>query len=73
MATVSFEDFYEVPDLNFDIARLRKDLDNMELLKTSEEINRNIKKKLNSLKEELSFDFYKHYLNQMQFQLKTLL
>ena len=27
MATVSFEDFYEVPDLNFDIARLRKDLD----------------------------------------------
>ena len=27
MATISFEDFYEVPDLNFDIARLRKDLD----------------------------------------------
>ena len=27
MATVSFEDFYEVPDLNFDIERLRKDLD----------------------------------------------
>ena len=27
MATVSFEDFYEVPDLNFDILRLRKDLD----------------------------------------------
>ena len=27
MATVSFEDFYEVPDLNFDIVRLRKDLD----------------------------------------------
>ena len=27
MATVSFEDFYEVPDLNFDIDRLRKDLD----------------------------------------------
>ncbi|MDC3180079.1 aspartyl/asparaginyl beta-hydroxylase domain-containing protein [Candidatus Pelagibacter sp.] len=27
MATVSFEDFYEVPDLNFDIQRLRKDLD----------------------------------------------
>ena len=27
MATVSFEDFYEVPDLSFDIVRLRKDLD----------------------------------------------
>ena len=27
MTTVSFEDFYEVPDLNFDIVRLRKDLD----------------------------------------------
>ena len=27
MATVSFEDFYEVPDLNFDIERLRNDLD----------------------------------------------
>ena len=27
MATVSFEDFYQVPDLNFDILRLRKDLD----------------------------------------------
>tara|TARA_B100000989_G_scaffold44147_1_gene28125 strand:- start:722 stop:1318 length:597 start_codon:yes stop_codon:yes gene_type:complete len=27
MPTVSFEDFYEVPDLNFDIVRLRKDLD----------------------------------------------
>tara|TARA_X000000950_G_scaffold96135_1_gene121347 strand:+ start:220 stop:816 length:597 start_codon:yes stop_codon:yes gene_type:complete len=27
MATVSFEDFYEVPDLNFDIVRLRNDLD----------------------------------------------
>ena len=29
MATASFEDFYEVPDLNFDIMRLRKDLDNI--------------------------------------------
>ena len=27
MTTVSFEDFYEVPDLNFDVVRLRKDLD----------------------------------------------
>ena len=27
MANVSFEDFLEVPDLNFDIIRLRKDLD----------------------------------------------
>ena len=26
MATVSFEDFYEVPDLNFDISKLREDL-----------------------------------------------
>ena len=27
MAEVSFEDYYKVPDLNFDISRLRKDLD----------------------------------------------
>ena len=27
MTKVSFEDFYEVPDLNFDILRLREDLD----------------------------------------------
>ena len=27
MATVSFEDFYEVPNLDFDITRLRKDLE----------------------------------------------
>ena len=27
MALVSFEDFYQVPELNFDILRLRKDLD----------------------------------------------
>ena len=27
MATVSFEDFYQVPELNFDISKLRKDLD----------------------------------------------
>ena len=27
MVTVSFDDFYEVPDLNFNIQRLRKDLD----------------------------------------------
>ena len=27
MATVSFEDFYEVPGLDFDIVRLREDLD----------------------------------------------
>ena len=27
MTTVSFEDFYEVPDLNFDVVILRKDLD----------------------------------------------
>ena len=26
MTTVSFEDFYEVPDLNFDISKLKKDL-----------------------------------------------
>ena len=31
MPTVTFDDFYEVPDLNFDIAKLRKDLD--EILK----------------------------------------
>ena len=27
MATVSFEDFYQVPELNFDISKLRNDLD----------------------------------------------
>ena len=27
MAEMSFEDFYKVPGLNFDISRLRKDLD----------------------------------------------
>ncbi len=27
MPTVSFEDFYQVPDLNFDISKLRKDLE----------------------------------------------
>ena len=26
MATTNFKDFYEVPNLNFDISRLRKDL-----------------------------------------------
>ncbi len=32
MTTVSFEDFYEVPNLTFDISKLRKDLD--DILKT---------------------------------------
>ena len=27
MGSISFEDFYKVPDLNFDISRLRKDLE----------------------------------------------
>ena len=27
MTTVNFEDFYEVPNLNFDILKLREDLD----------------------------------------------
>ena len=27
MAEMSFEDFYKVPDLKFDISRLREDLD----------------------------------------------
>ena len=27
MVTTNFEDFYEVPNLNFDISRLRNDLD----------------------------------------------
>ena len=27
MATTSFEDFYQVPNLNFDILKLREDLD----------------------------------------------
>ena len=29
MASVNFEDFYEVPNLNFDIAKLKEDLDNV--------------------------------------------
>ena len=29
MATTSFEDFYEVPNLNFDISKLKKDLNNI--------------------------------------------
>ena len=33
MATVSFEDFYEVPKLNFDISKLRRDLDKILLEK----------------------------------------
>ena len=37
MATVSFEDFYEVPKLNFDISKLRRDLDKI-LLKKNEYI-----------------------------------
>ncbi len=32
MVTTNFEDFYEVPNLNFDIPRLRDDLD--KILKT---------------------------------------
>ena len=31
MATTNFEDFYQVPNLNFDISKLRKDLDNAKL------------------------------------------
>ncbi len=27
MGTANFEDFYEVPNLNFDISKLRNDLD----------------------------------------------
>ena len=27
MAEVSFEDFYKVPDLKFDVSRLKEDLD----------------------------------------------
>ena len=34
MPSVTFDDFHEVPDLNFDIAKLRKDLD--EILKRKE-------------------------------------
>ena len=29
MTHVSFEDFYKVPDLKFDISRLRKDLESV--------------------------------------------
>ena len=32
MEIISFEDFYEVPNLNFDISRLRNDLDKILLL-----------------------------------------
>ena len=33
MTITSFEDFFEVPDLNFDISKLRKDLDKILLSK----------------------------------------
>ena len=33
MATVNFEDFYEVPNLNFDISKLKDDLDKILKLK----------------------------------------
>ena len=33
MATTNFEDFYEVPNLNFDISKLRDDLENILKLK----------------------------------------
>ena len=33
MAAASFEDFYEVPDLNFDISKLKDDLDKILKLK----------------------------------------
>ena len=36
MVQVSFEDFFKVPDLKFDISRLRKDL---EVIKCLEKIN----------------------------------
>ena len=35
MEKVTFEDFYEVPNLNFDISRLRSDLDKKQNLLTS--------------------------------------
>ena len=35
MAEVSFEDFYKVPDLKFDISRLRGDLDKILKIKKS--------------------------------------
>ena len=38
MVTTSFEDFYEVPNLNFDISRLRADLD--QVLKNKMEGNK---------------------------------
>ena len=33
MATANFEDFYEVPNLNFDISKLKDDLDKILKLK----------------------------------------
>ena len=33
MATANFEDFYEVPNLNFDISKLKDDLDRILKLK----------------------------------------
>ena len=33
MATANFEDFYEVPNLNFDISKLKNDLDKILKLK----------------------------------------
>ena len=35
MGTANFEDFYEVPNLNFDISKLRNDLDKVLKAKNS--------------------------------------
>ena len=38
MGNVSFEDFYQVPDLKFDVSRLRRDLDGILKKKNKESL-----------------------------------
>ena len=56
MVTTNFEDFYEVPNLNFDIPRLREDL---ELEKKVSEVrrlkNERLETKVNSMREFIHY------------------
>ena len=44
MAITSFQDFYEVPNLNFDISRLRTDLEKILLCDVQNKIYPNLEK-----------------------------
>ena len=41
MGNVSFEDFYQVPDLKFDVSRLRRDLDGILKKKNKKSFSKN--------------------------------